>query len=177
MNILLFGISNVGKTTTGELLAQRLGQRFYDLDAEVIKYYNVTLEEFVTTETVYGRDKKRGQVIKHIMNKPEDKVFVISPIYYAKNLNRYIDRADVIAIELQDSPENIFERLVFSDQNDVSYKDDEYKNSHKKYYISEIKKDITYYKRSLLKVTNKFHMNNDSPETVVEHLITKFNLL
>lgn len=34
---------------------------------------------------------------------------------------------NVIAIELQDSKEHIFERLVFSDENDNAYKDDEYK--------------------------------------------------
>lgn len=35
MNILLFGISNVGKTSAGKLLAQKLGYDFYDLDEEV----------------------------------------------------------------------------------------------------------------------------------------------
>lgn len=177
MNILLFGISNVGKTTTGEILAKRLGYSFYDLDLEVKKYYDVTLEEFVNTETVYGRDQKRGIVIKKIMDKPEDKVFVLSPIYYAKNYNRYLDRADVMAIELQDSPENIFERLVFSDEHDVVFKDDDYKNLYKKHYLSDIKKDITCYKKALAKVTNKFHMNNDSPEVVVERLMSKYELI
>lgn len=35
MTILLFGISNVGKSITGELLAKQLGYHFYDLDEEV----------------------------------------------------------------------------------------------------------------------------------------------
>lgn len=39
MIILLFGISNVGKTETGKLLAKRLGYDFKDLDEEVKKYY------------------------------------------------------------------------------------------------------------------------------------------
>ncbi len=37
MNILLFGVSNVGKSVTGKLLAQRLEYDFYDLDDEVKK--------------------------------------------------------------------------------------------------------------------------------------------
>ena len=37
MNILLFGISNVGKSSTGKVLAQSLGFDFYDLDDEVKK--------------------------------------------------------------------------------------------------------------------------------------------
>lgn len=52
MTIYLFGVSNVGKTTTGELLAEKLGYVFYDLDEEVKKYFNVTLEEFVNTGTL-----------------------------------------------------------------------------------------------------------------------------
>ena len=49
MTIYLFGVSNVGKTTTGELLAEKLGYVFYDLDDEVKRYYDMTLEEFVNT--------------------------------------------------------------------------------------------------------------------------------
>ena len=33
--ILLFGVSNVGKTTTGRLLADQLNAKFYDLDEEI----------------------------------------------------------------------------------------------------------------------------------------------
>lgn len=44
--ILLFGISNVGKTTVGELLSKKMKYTFFDLDEEIKKYYNTTLEEF-----------------------------------------------------------------------------------------------------------------------------------
>lgn len=37
MNILLFGVSNVGKSVSGRLLADLLGYSFYDLDDEVKK--------------------------------------------------------------------------------------------------------------------------------------------
>ena len=47
MTILLFGVSNVGKTTIGENLAQRLGYLFYDLDEEVKNHYDTTLGEFM----------------------------------------------------------------------------------------------------------------------------------
>ena len=47
MNILLFGISNVGKTTIGRIIAEKLGYDFYDLDEEIKKRYEMTLQEFV----------------------------------------------------------------------------------------------------------------------------------
>lgn len=83
----------------------------------------------------------------------------------------------MLAIELQDFPESIFQRLVFSDENDEIYKDDQYKNLHKRHFISEIKKDITCYKNSFSKVGNKFHMNNASIEIVIECIIKEYNLM
>ena len=44
MKILLFGVSNVGKTTIGELLAERLDFKFYDLDEEVKTRFGMTLD-------------------------------------------------------------------------------------------------------------------------------------
>lgn len=85
MKILLFGISNVGKTTIGTILAKELGYSFYDLDEEVKKEFQMTLEEFVHTENLRWRDQKRGRIIKKILSKEENMVFVISPISYTDN--------------------------------------------------------------------------------------------
>ena len=174
--ILLFGISNVGKTTVGMHLAKRLCFAFFNLDEKMKKTYKTTLEAFVNTGTLQVRDNKRGRVIREIMSKPEDKVFAISPISHAENFNKVLLQPGVLAIELQDSPENIFDRLVFSDENDVIYKDDEYKNQHKAHYISEIKEDIRWYKRSFAKVTNKLFMNNEPVEMVVDRIIKDYQL-
>jgi len=54
--ILLFGVSNIGKSTVGEILAKRLGYTFYDLDDEVKKEYQMTIEEFVNLENLRWRD-------------------------------------------------------------------------------------------------------------------------
>ena len=43
MNILLFGVSNVGKSVSGRLLAGHLNYTFYDLDDEVKKDQNGSL--------------------------------------------------------------------------------------------------------------------------------------
>lgn len=176
MTIFLFGISNVGKTTIGELLAHKLGYDFYDLDEEVKRYYSTTLEDFVNTGNLEERDGKRGRVIDMVMGNDQDKVFAITPIAYPANFNRYLVREDVLAIELQDSAKHIFDRLVFSDENDYVYKDDEYKNAHKNYYILEIKKDIWAYRSSFLGIKNKFYMNNDTPERVVERIVEEYGL-
>lgn len=176
MNILLFGVSNVGKTTTGQLLASKLGYKFYDMDEEVKSYLHVTLEEFVNTVWPYERDKIRGEILGKLILRQEDKVIAVTAMYYSRWFSKYLLRDDVMAIELQDSPEHIFSRLVFSDENDQVYKDDEYRDAHAAYYLREIKKDITYYRKAFSKITNKVNMDSDPPEKVVERLIEQFDL-
>ena len=39
MRLLIWGISNVGKTTIGKELAKKINCKFYDIDDEIIKIY------------------------------------------------------------------------------------------------------------------------------------------
>lgn len=176
MTIFLFGVSNVGKSTVGSLLAHKLGYHFYDLDEEVKKYYDMSLEDFVNTGTLEERDGMRGTVIDMVMERGEDKVFAISPIAYPENFEHHLQSNDVLAIDLLDTPEHIFERLVFSNENDEIYEDNEYKNAHRDYYLTEIQEDILFYERSYSKVTNKFLMNNDTAEIVVDRMVEEYHL-
>ena len=92
MKICLFGISNVGKTTVGKLLAERLDIKFVDLDEEVKNRLKMSLEEFVNTENLRWRDQKRGSIIKKIIKMEEDVVFAISPISYIETLKQALFR-------------------------------------------------------------------------------------
>lgn len=139
MKICLFGVSNVWKTTVGKLLAERLDIKFVDLDEEVKNCLNISLEEFVNTENLRWRDQIRGSIIKKIIKIEEDDVFAISPISYIENFRTSIISDDTLLIELYDTPENIFSRLIFSDENDEIYTDDNYKNANKDYYMKRFK--------------------------------------
>lgn len=176
MNILLFGISNVGKSVTASLLASQLGCAFYDLDDEVKKHMNTTLETFVHTGTLGFRDSIRVHVMEKIIHLPEAKVFSICPISYSEYYHHLLDRQDIFAIELQDLPEHIFERLVFSNEHDELYHDIDYKYEHIDRILLEISSDIEYYSQCFSKIEHKFFMNNDAPEQVVERLIKDYQL-
>lgn len=177
MNILLFGISNVGKTTAGKIIADKLRHDFYDIDVEVSKHCNMTIKEFMDTIWPYERDKIRGEVIGKLIGIDGDKVIAVTPMYYTRWFSKYLKRDDVIAIELQDEPENIFNRLIFTNETGEIYEDSvEYREKYKKYYLGEIKKDITYYKKPFSRIDNKFEMNNNPPEIMANRLIKQFGL-
>lgn len=172
MIILLFGASNVGKSVTAEKLAEKLKYTFFDLDDEIKKSLQTTLEKFMGQYPFpHERFKMKGNILKNlIMEHKDDMVIAVSPIYYARNFNSLLDLENVIGIELQDSEEHIFERLIFSDENDEIYKDDEYKNLHKEYYMKEIHKDIMYIKRPYKKIKNKYFIDNRPVEQVATQL-------
>lgn len=151
---------------------------FYDLDEGVKKEFQMTLEEFVHIENLRRRDQKRGQIIKKILSKEENMVFVISPISYTDNFGKRITEDNILSIELVDTPANIFDRLVFSDTDDTIYKDDDYKNQCRDYYMSDIKADLEWYGNvySKIGVKNRFEINNDSPKTAVKRLIKEYGL-
>lgn len=86
MNILLFGVSNVGKSISGWLLAGLLGYSFYDLDDEVKKDQNTTLEEFVSTENLMKRDAIRCRILNHLICKRGNKVIAVTPLSYINGI-------------------------------------------------------------------------------------------
>ena len=109
MRILLFGVSNVGKSTTGKLLADQLGIAFYDFDDEVRDRLGISLEEFVNTADLRWRDQKRGRIIKEILRSgAKDFVLAVTPISYTDNFRTRIISEDILSIELYDTLENIF---------------------------------------------------------------------
>ena len=172
MVIMLFGISNVGKTVTGEKLAEKLNYSFYDLDEVIKDRFQTTLEKFMKDYPYsYERHKQKGKILSDLIKENTENIVVaVSPIYYARFFNSLIDLEQVIAIELQDSEEHIFQRMVFSDENDNIYKDDEYKEQHKEHYIKDIHEDIVYTKRTFKKIKNKYFINNQSIDKVVDEL-------
>jgi len=177
MKILLFGVSNVGKSTTGELLAERLGMTFYDLDDEIKEQLNMTQEELVHTTDLRWRDHLRCCIIKKLLQSDENMVIAVTPISYPEDLKEKMTD-DVLTIELYDTPENIFSRLIFSDENDNVYEDDQYKKDHREYYLEAIQEDLDWYGKiyAEIGINNHLFMDNNSPAEVVDRIISKYEL-
>ena len=128
-------------------------------------------------ENLRWRDQKRGRIIKRILSTNENIVFAISPISYTGNFRARVIAEDVLPIVLVDTPANIFERLVFSDENDKIYKDDVYKNKRKEYYLRDIQDDIEWYSSVFdqMGIVNKFAIKG-TIEDNVDRLIQEYHL-
>ena len=64
-NIYLIGFMGTGKTSTGRLLANRLGYSFVDTDQRIEKEYKMTIKEmFVQHGEAYFREKEAAMVQK-----------------------------------------------------------------------------------------------------------------
>lgn len=171
MKIMLFGISNVGKTTIGKVLAKNLDYPFYDLAEEIRKKLNLTQDQFMEK---YSDDYERGQLkcdfLKDILHDSKNCVIAVSPFNYSEFILPFLNVQDILPIELQDSPDHVFERLVFADENDVIYKDDEYKNKHKDYYLTELIRDCYYYYKIYEDIPSKYFIDNKSIEDAAADL-------
>lgn len=143
MNIFLFGISNAGKSAIGECLSQKLDFDFFDLDELVKSDLGITLEEFVNTGTLAERDRIRCDLLNAVHYISGNKVIAVSPLSYIDGIRALFDADDVFALYLYDSVDNIFDRLVFSDENNRIYRDDEYKMQHLDHYLHEVEADLS----------------------------------
>ncbi|MCX8069624.1 MAG: shikimate kinase [Thermodesulfovibrionales bacterium] len=68
-NIALIGFMGTGKTTVGKLLAKRLGYKFIDLDREIEKKNNMTINEIFATKGELAFRDLETQTIKELSNR------------------------------------------------------------------------------------------------------------
>ena len=80
MIIYLVGISCVGKTTIGKMLADNIGFSFCDLDHEVQKYYNKPIEQIQNECLTMGHFRqKASKVLGFLFEKTDNLVIAGTP--------------------------------------------------------------------------------------------------
>ncbi len=151
MIIYLVGISCVGKTTIGKMLADKIGYSFFDLDEEVEDYYKMPTER-IQDEcfTMNGYRKKASVVLDMLLSKNIDSVISGTPsglkFSYLQVYKRHMKK-ELISICLNDSPENVLDRLTFYDK-DSNLITEKLDAAKKKTYLKEILADYNYFKDS-----------------------------
>ena len=174
MIIYLVGISCVGKTTIGKLLADFIDFEFYDLDEQIEKYFERPIEyiqnEFITTN---GFREKTSVVLREILNTDQNMVIASTASgfrdHYLRQYKKTKNIKEIVSINLTDKPENILNRLTFYDKlsNQI---EKVLSDTDKKLYLKEIKKDITYYKKFNLRADYSMDIDGIAPKSLVSKI-------
>ena len=169
MIIALFGVTCVGKTTVGKIIADKLGWEFYDLDLEIKSFYNDNLTNIY--DACFNRfeiDKKKGAALSATLKKSlSNTIISMSPIYYTKSYTTLFKKNNVFPIVLQDTPENIARRLIYTDDYDVEIgnPDPDIKQD-----ISDMKYFINLYKSAFSKIECHYHINGKTAEEAASEI-------
>ena len=179
MIIYLVGISCIGKTTIGKMLADKIGYSFFDLDKEIQDYYKKPIER-IQDEclTMNGYREKASVVLDKLLSKNMDSVISGTPsglkFSYLQVYKRHMDK-ELISICLNDSFENVLDRLTFydKDSNPITEKFDE---SKKKRYLKEIRADYNYFKDSYKRADFQINIEDVGIDNIPEMIIKAIGL-
>ncbi|MHA1974415.1 MAG: shikimate kinase [Candidatus Hodarchaeales archaeon] len=151
MRIFLTGVGCVGKTTIGAKVAELLyGYCFFDLDQEIEKFFGISIERLRNKFlTIHSYQIEAAKALVHVLNRPESKnsVIALSPSGLMGGFWRVVKKTKGINIVLTDKPENILKRIKFYDI-DSNPIEKQLTEKEKRLYLKEIKKDITYFRKS-----------------------------
>jgi shikimate kinase len=151
MRIFLAGISDVGKTTVGGKLAALLDYRFFDLDAEIQRFYQTPIERLQNRySTVHQFRVAAARVLKHVLARGDSHncVIALPPSGLMGGYWKIVKTTQAATIiVLRDTPENILRRITFYDI-DSRPLARTLTDREKSFYRREITGDIAYFRRS-----------------------------
>jgi shikimate kinase len=179
MIIYLVGISCIGKTTIGKLLADKIDYSFYDLDEEIQDYYKKPIER-IQDEclTMNGYREKASVVLDKLFSKNIDSVISGTPsglkFSYLQVYKRHKDK-ELISICLNDSFENVLDRLTFydKDSNPILEKLNE---SKKKRYLKGIRADYNFFKDLYKRSDFQINIDGVSLDKIPELIINTIGI-
>lgn len=148
--IFLVGVSCVGKTTIGAELAAILGVGFVDLDREIERFFGKPIARLqAETLTPYSYRVKACQALRDILapNHSHDCVVALPPSGLMDGYWSVVKKANGTIVWLTDAPERILERLTFYDDESRPV-EKTLDKQERPLYLKEIKKDISYFRRS-----------------------------
>ena len=148
MRVSLVGVSCVGTTTIGRILADRRGCPFFDLDEEIERHFGLSIERLQARFlTGYSYRKDCALVLERIAAANPDCVIALPPSGLRDAFLRVIRRVPGVTVAVHDTPETILERITFYDI-DSRPIDKHLTGEERILYLKEIKADIAYFKRS-----------------------------
>ena len=177
MIIYLVGVSCVGKSTIGKLLADEIGFSFYDFDDEIEKYFGKP-KEYILDDYMFSYSfREDTRIVLHdLLNKEENSVIAASTsglrdIYLREyKKSRKESGNSFVSIHLSDKPENILKRITFYDK-ESKLMDVKLSDREKRLYFKEIKKNIIFFKKFNSRADHEFSVDGFTLDEIPEKLI------
>lgn len=164
MRVSLVGVSCVGTTTIGRILAGRRGWPFFDLDDEIERRFGTSIERLQARFlTGYSYRKECAVVLDRIATAHSDCVIALPPSGLRDAFLRVVQRVPGMTVAVHDTPENILERITFYDI-DSRPIDKHLTGEERILYLKEIKADIAYFKRSYARADLQVIITGLNPE-------------
>lgn len=164
MIILIVGITCVGKSTLGKLLAEDYGYDYIDFDLEVEKRMGEPISFIKNKCGLFDTDNVFRQRVKHILKDllSEYKDNLVLSMPPSGLFKQYYDILEnyphVLKIELKDFAKSILDRTCFYDE----YTQPIYNvinDSNRDYYFKGIKLDLDYYRQSYKRANLHIHLS------------------
>ena len=179
MKIYLIGVSCVGKTTIGKMLAEKMDYSFFDIDEEIEKYNHKPIERI--QDECWGMMKFRemgSKVLDFVFSKKGNAVIAATPAglkhSYLQVYKKYKKTGEVISIHIIDKPENILNRLTFYDKDSIPIEID-LDEIKKKLYLKEIIKDYNHFKDSFQRADLQIDINEINLEDIPDLIISRLD--
>ncbi|MCP4290039.1 MAG: hypothetical protein GY792_37440 [Gammaproteobacteria bacterium] len=177
MRVFLTGVSCVGKTTVGLRLAELMGLSFFDLDMEIEQFFGMSIERLQQKYLMpHDFRKEAAKALSNILDKPESRQAVIAlpPSGLMGGYLAVIKKTQGLKVALLDRPERILGRVVFYDV-DSRRMDKRLTNEERPLYLKEIKKDITYFKKSYTRADLQVSIEDMDVEQAAHHILAQLN--
>ncbi len=178
MIIYLTGVSCVGKTTIGRLLAKKMNYSFFDIDEEIEKYYEKPIERIQDECLSMNKFREMGsRVLDIVISKSENAIIATTPsglkYSYYRVYKKYKIEKKITSIHIKDKPENILKRLIFfdKDSNEIEIIMNDFEL---KLYTKEISNDYKFFNESLKRADLEINIDgiklDDIPELIINEL-------
>jgi shikimate kinase len=161
MIIYLVGVSCVGKSTLGKLLANAYNFKFIDFDYEVMDTYHLNIDAIKREFEPPLSDREYrnfvSPILDHLLYDESDNMVIAMPPsgLFPEYKNILDKHKDILTVELVDYVKSILNRLIYFDE-DRKIWPIRISRQNRLYYENELKEDLKYYgqvnKSAMLKV-------------------------
>lgn len=181
MRVYLVGVTCVGKTTVGRLLAKRLDYDFLDFDEETKREFKkplLALHNQCFNNKGY-RDFTKPLLARLLKEHPSDVVIAMPPGGLFREYKSILDREhpDVVTVWMKDSANNIFNRLIFTDDEDNLITEPVINEDNAQWYLNDVRGDLEYYRRTHSKATVHFDVAGRCAEDAADALAEELRAL